>query len=111
MEPHYHLPLLSVLPRPLAHRYMRLMGKGDYYHEKHFTSWTLKRLCLDFDIVDYSAKVIGDPKKFGVDYMLQAGSLKWKVANAMAQYAKWATPLIWILQKTAAPTGNDNPSR
>ena len=38
-EPHYNLPLLSVLPRPLAHIYMRLAGKGKYYHEKHLSYW------------------------------------------------------------------------
>jgi ubiquinone/menaquinone biosynthesis C-methylase UbiE len=99
MEPHYHLPLLSLLPRPLAHHYMRLTGKGDYYHEKHFTSWTLKRLCRDFHIVDYSEKVIADPDKFGVAYMLAPGTLKWRAARTMARFAKWATPLIWVLQK------------
>ena len=38
-EPHYDLPLLSVLPRPLAHLYIRLAGKADRYHEKHLTYW------------------------------------------------------------------------
>ena len=31
MEPHYHLPFLSWLPKPLAHRYMRLFERGDFY--------------------------------------------------------------------------------
>jgi 2-polyprenyl-3-methyl-5-hydroxy-6-metoxy-1,4-benzoquinol methylase len=31
-EPHHNLPLLSVLPRPLAHVYMRFSGKGEYYY-------------------------------------------------------------------------------
>jgi len=104
MEPHYQLPLLSLLPRPLAHRYMRLAGKGDYYHEKHFSYWTLKRLCQDFDVVDYSARVISDPDKFGIGYMLPPGSLKWRAAHAMARYAKWATPFIWMLQKPSPNT-------
>lgn len=103
MEPHYHLPLLSVLPRSLAHRYLRLFGKGDYYHEKHFTYWTLRRLCSKFHIVDYSTKIIADPSKFGVEYMLTPGSIKWRVANFVARFASWATPFIWILQK---PTTN-----
>jgi 2-polyprenyl-3-methyl-5-hydroxy-6-metoxy-1,4-benzoquinol methylase len=106
MEPHYQLPLLSVLPRPLAHRYMRLAGKGDYYHEKHFTYWTLKRMCHDFQVTDYSEKVISDAEKFGVAYMLPAGSLKRRAAHTLARYAKWATPLIWILQKPAAISEN-----
>lgn len=101
MEPHYRLPLLSVIPRPLAHRYMRLAGKGEHYHELHFTWWTLRRLCGDFNIVDYSARVIAEPEKFGVDYMLAPGSLKWRAANTMVNLAKWASPMIWLLQKPA----------
>lgn len=31
-EPHYNLPLLSVIPRPLAHIYIRIAGKGSYYY-------------------------------------------------------------------------------
>ena len=99
MEPHYRLPLLSVLPRRLAHHYVRLAGKGSHYHELHFTYWTLKRLCKDFDIVDYSPRVISDPEKYGVDYMVEKGSTKWQVAHFLANHAKWASPLLWILQK------------
>jgi len=101
MEPHYRLPFLSMLPRPLAHRYIRLAGKGDYYHEKHFTRRTLRRLCSGFEIVDYSAMVIADPEKYAVDYMLPPGSLKWRLADGMARFARWATPVIWILRKPA----------
>jgi 2-polyprenyl-3-methyl-5-hydroxy-6-metoxy-1,4-benzoquinol methylase len=99
MEPHYRLPLLSVVPRSLAHRYLRLLNKGDYYHEEHFTSWTLQRLCAKFRIVDYSLKIISDPEKFGIEYMLAPGSVKWLAARFIARFARWATPFIWILHK------------
>ena len=99
MEPHHRLPFLSLLPRFLAHGYMRLAGKGDYYHEKHVSYWALKRLCSDFRLVDYSARVIADPEKFAVDYMLRHGTVKWRLANLVARWVKWATPHIWVLQK------------
>ena len=102
MEPHYKLPLLSVIPRPLAHRYMRLTGKGEYYHEKHFTRGTLRRLCAKFKIEDYSEKVIASPEKYGVDYMLPPASLKWRAAHTIARHAGWAAPMIWILEKPEA---------
>jgi hypothetical protein len=102
MEPHYRLPLLSLLPRPLAHHYVRLSGKGSHYHELHFSYWTLKRLCEAFHIVDYSAKVVAEPEQFGVAYMIPKGSLKWRLANLVAHNAKWASPLMWILQKPAS---------
>jgi ubiquinone/menaquinone biosynthesis C-methylase UbiE len=108
MEPHYRLPFLSLLPRPLADQYVRLTGRGSHYHELHFSYWTLKRLCKDFDIVDYSAKVISEPEQFAVAYMVSKGSMKWRAAHFLARYAKWAGPLMWILQKpTPAGSGPD----
>lgn len=101
MEPHHKLPLLSVMPRFLAHYYMRLAGKGDYYHEKHVSYWTLKSMCNRFRLIDYSARVIEEPVQFGVEYMLTPGSLKHRVARFVAQNIKWATPHIWILEKPA----------
>lgn len=101
MEPHYHLPFLSLLPRSLADFYLRNSGKGEHYHEKHYTVWTLRRLCSKFRIVDYSAKVISDPEKYAIEYMLAPGSRKWRIANFVARFASWATPFIWILQKPA----------
>lgn len=102
MEPHYKLPLLSLVPRALAHRYVRAMGRGDYYHELHFTFWTLKNLCRKFRIENYTAKVVADPDKFGVGYMLQKGSVKWRAALFIARYMPWASPAMWILQKPLA---------
>ncbi len=99
MEPHYQLPFLAILPRALAHRYVKLTGKAEYYHEKHYTWWTLRRLCRQFNIVDYSAKVVAEPSKFAVDYMLPEGSAKWQAAKLISQYAAWASPMMWILQK------------
>ena len=99
MEPHYRLPLLSLLPRPLAHRYMRLAGRGKYYHEKHLSYRALKALCSSFQLHDYSLAIIRNPAHFGADYMLVPGSPKWKLAKTVARLAPWATPHIWLLQK------------
>ena len=78
---------------------MRLARKGDQYHEKHYTWWTLKRLCNKFEITDYSAKVVAEPEKYAVDYMLTRGSMKWHAAKTLTRYAHWASPMMWILQK------------
>ena len=101
MEPHYRLPFLSLLPRPLAHLYMRLARKGSHYHEQHLGYWSLKRLCVRFKLVDYSPRVIEEPERYGVDYMLEPESFKWRLANFVSRHFKWATPHIWILQKPA----------
>lgn len=100
IEPHYGLPFLSVLPRALAHRYMRITGKGKFYHEKHVSYCALKKLCKGFRRIDYSAKVIADPARFGVSYMIRPGSVKHRLAGLVARFLPWATPHIWILHKT-----------
>lgn len=99
-EPHYNLPLLAILPRPLAHVYIRLAGKADYYHEKHLTYWGLKSLVGQFSRNDYTVRLINEPEKFGTDYMLPAGSMKARVAAIVAGWFYWALPgYIWVLQK------------
>ena len=49
IEPHYgRVPFLSYLPKPLAHRYLQLLGRGGHYYETLYTYWGLNALCSDF---------------------------------------------------------------
>lgn len=102
-EPHYNLPLLSVLPRALAHRYVRWAGKASHYHELHFTCWGLRRLVARFTLHDYTRPLARDPVRFGVDYMIPPSGLKHTVINLIATYAYWLMPgYIWLLEKPRA---------
>lgn len=58
IEPHYHLPFLHWLPRTWADRYLKLMGRGQYYYENSRHFWELRRLLHKFKIVDISTDVI-----------------------------------------------------
>jgi ubiquinone/menaquinone biosynthesis C-methylase UbiE len=99
-EPHHNLPLLSAIPRPLAHIYIRLAGKGKYYHEKHLSYWGLKNLVKDFRCTDYTARMIMESKKYMTDYMIPPGSLKSKLASTLLKVAYWAFPgYVWLLKK------------
>ncbi len=99
-EPHYNLPLLSILPRPLAHIYIRLAGKGSHYHEKHLSYWGLRTLAKDFSCTDYTAKLVTESEKYHTSYMIPPGSLKAKIAAAILKHAYWACPgYIWVLEK------------
>lgn len=99
-EPHYNLPLLSMLPRPLSHMYLKLSGKGSYYYEKHFSYWGLKKLVNEFEIHDYTKSIISNPKKYAAEYMLRPGSKKHNIASLLVKYVYWAMPgYIWIIQK------------
>lgn len=73
-EPHYHLPGLSWLPRPLAHRYMRVTGRGSHYYERLRTWWGIRRLLEGFEVHDYTLEVLADPDRFHADDLLPPGS-------------------------------------
>jgi 2-polyprenyl-3-methyl-5-hydroxy-6-metoxy-1,4-benzoquinol methylase len=101
VEPHYGpMPFLSWLPKPLAHRYMRLMGKGDHYYETHFTFWTLKRLVAQFIRHDYTLRVLADPARFEATDLVSPGSLPQRLGLLVGRRAYWALPgYIWLLEK------------
>lgn len=99
-EPHYNLPLLSVLPRPLAHRYVRWAGKADHYHELHFSYWGLRRLVARFRLRDFTRAMARDPVRYGVDYMIPPAGVKHLLVNLVATFAFWLMPgYIWVLEK------------
>jgi ubiquinone/menaquinone biosynthesis C-methylase UbiE len=101
-EPHYNLPLLSVMPRPLANIYMRMAGKAEHYHELHYTYWGLRKLVRRFHVHDYTLKLVRDPVKYSIAYMIRPGSAKASLAGFMARYVKWLSPgYIWLLEKPA----------
>lgn len=104
IEPHYRLPLLSVVPRPLAHLYLRALGRGRYYEERHFTYWGLRRLVRHFERIDYTARLLGEPKRFAVDYMVPPGGTKHLAARVVLRCAPYLMPsYVWLLRKPAAP--------
>lgn len=64
MEPHYRLPFLSWLPRPLAHRYVRASGRADHYHEAFATRPGLRRLVAGMHVWDYTLTALTAPATF-----------------------------------------------
>lgn len=99
-EPHYHLPFLSIIPRQLAHVYLKMTGKGYFYHEKHLTYWGLKRIVRDFERIDYTTRVIANPQFFNADYKIKPGTNKSILAKLIVRYAYWLCPgYIWLLRK------------
>lgn len=105
-EPHYHLPFLSILPRPLAHLYLRLARRGTFYYEKHLSYWGLRALVRRFEIIDYTSRIVMHPELFCADYMIRPGTLKAKLARLLLRAAYWAFPgYIWLLRKTTGHSG------
>lgn len=99
-EPHYNLPLLSAIPRPLAHIYIRLAGKAEQYYELHYSYWGLRHIVRQFILHDYTKALLKEPAKYHIEYMVPPGSLKAAIAGIIAGVAYWLVPgYIWLLEK------------
>lgn len=101
IETHYgRIPFLSYLPKPLANLYLRVLGRGSYYYENLYTYWTLKRMCNDFEITDYTVAVVRQPERFGASDLVVAGGAQQRLALLLLKFAYWLSPgYIWILRK------------
>ena len=101
IETHYgRLPFLSYLPKPLANLYLKILGRGNRYYENLYTYWTLKRMCSDFDVADYTETVVRQPERFSAADTVVPGSLQQKLALILLRFAYWLSPgYIWLLRK------------
>lgn len=103
IEGHYHLPLLSALPKFIGNYYLRIMRKGDLYYENHLSYWNLKKLVKEFKIIDYTKKIIIDPVHFAADDMVRPSSVKQRLALLLCNIAYPFVPTyIWLLRKSGS---------
>lgn len=101
IEPHYRLPLLSVVPKWLAHLYLRMLGRGKFYYETHLTYWGLKKLVSKFEVIDYTAEIVKHPARFHAADVVLPGSAKQAISLVALRLAYWACPTyLWLLRKT-----------
>ncbi|MDZ4316367.1 MAG: class I SAM-dependent methyltransferase [Azonexus sp.] len=101
METHYgRLPFLSYFPKSVANIYLKLMGRGNYYYENLYPYWKLKKLCKDFEVIDYTKHIVEDPEKYGADDVLLRGTFTRWLAGFVLNYAYWACPgYVWLLRR------------
>ena len=100
MEGHYHLLLLSWLPKPFAHLYLKLTGRGDFYYEEPLSLRGLKRLVRKFRIHDYTLSVIRNPEKFYATDLFNKKTILYKWTQWLAPYLyPWIPTYIWVLTK------------
>jgi 2-polyprenyl-3-methyl-5-hydroxy-6-metoxy-1,4-benzoquinol methylase len=104
-EGHYGLPFLSWVPKRIAHLYLRLTGKGEFYYEEHRSLRKLKQLVKKFQIHDYTLSVIRDPEKFSAADILNTQTLLYKWIRWIAPFLyPWIPTYIWILTKSNEKT-------
>ncbi len=100
VEPHYHLPFLSWLPKPLAHLYMRAAGKGDFYYENLRTCDGIRKLVSKFSVNDYTLKIVTAPDKFNARDLIRPGSLLERIPLAVWRMGYRMLPgYIYLLTK------------
>jgi ubiquinone/menaquinone biosynthesis C-methylase UbiE len=99
VEPHYRLPFLSWLPRPLADRYIRLAGKAPYYHEQFRSRRGLRRMCQGLNVWEYTFTVLVQPDNFASGDML-----KGPLASVPVQIWRALTPIIPTYIWVATPS-------
>lgn len=100
IEPHYHLPFLSWLPKSCAHLYMKSVGKGDAYYENLRTYWGIRRLISNFDVLDYTLKVVAQPDRFNARDLLPKGGLLEKIPRFVWKlFYSFLPSYILILKK------------
>jgi hypothetical protein len=100
IEGHYGLPFLSWLPKSLAHRYLKMAGRGDFYYEEHRSLRGLKQLVKRFRIHDYTLSIIRDPEKFFATDIFNTQTFSYKWIRWVAPYLyPWIPTYIWILTK------------
>ena len=114
VEPHYKLPFLSWLPKPLAHRYVRASGRAPEYYETFRTRPGLKRLCAGLQVWDYTYTVLTASREFGADDLVPA-----RLASAPAGFWRALAPVqptfIWVgtpgTRQPAGPPTRTPPAR
>jgi ubiquinone/menaquinone biosynthesis C-methylase UbiE len=100
IEGDYRLPFLSWLPKFLAHLYLKITGKGNFYYEECYSLWGLRRLARKFRIHDYTLPIIRNPKKFFATDIINSDSFLYRWVYLFAPHLyPWIPTYIWVLTK------------
>lgn len=101
MEPHYHLPLIHWMPQRLAQVILKPRGFPDGYHEKPLGLSGLKKLVADFEIRDYTLKVIDDPDKYHANDLIKNRLLYFLFRWLARPLYRLLPGYLWVLVKRA----------
>lgn len=107
VEPHYGLPFLGWLPLTVASFYLRVTGKGENYTETPYSYPALMRLLSEFEITDYTQKILADPVYYKATDLVTPGSFKQLLAKIVFKLAPFVFPsFVFVLRKRAPQTAN-----
>jgi SAM-dependent methyltransferase len=99
-EAQYRLPLLSVMPRALADVCVRLAGKGERFGCHYLSYWELGRLCAEFDVHRYTARILKDPDSYRFTNLSAIGQVTRRLPLSWLEALEPLSPnLVWVLAK------------
>jgi SAM-dependent methyltransferase len=99
-EAQYRLPLLSIMPRPLADACVRLAGKGDRFGCHYLSYWELTRLCADFEVHRYTARILKNPDLYRFTNLSAIGQVTRRLPLSWLEALEPISPnLVWVLAK------------
>lgn len=104
VEPHYRLPFLSWFPRPLAHLYVRLAGRGPEYLDQLPSYWQLIRWTRRFRVKNLTVTLLKHPSHFFSDdpkLMAQARRVKWIPFFLLKLLEPWFPVWVLVMRKPA----------
>lgn len=99
-ESQYRLPLLPLLPRPLADLMVRAAGKGDRFGCHYLSVAELRRQCHQFVIHPYTPKLLKDPEAFGFSKLAGVGLITRRLPLPwLARLEALSPNIIWVLER------------
>lgn len=112
IEPHYRLPLLSLMPRPLASAIVRATGSGGGYEIRFLPPWRLRELFAGFGrIRPLTAEVLREPARYGLSDGVMRHRAVRAVARVLAPLGAIAAPTqLWLLTRPHPPRPGRAPS-
>jgi 2-polyprenyl-3-methyl-5-hydroxy-6-metoxy-1,4-benzoquinol methylase len=101
VEPHYRLPLLSMLPRSMASWILRLSGRGECYAIRFLPPWRMAELFAPFTGArELTAEVLRDPERYGLSHALLRNRAVRRLLKGMSKRASGLAPTrMWLLDR------------
>jgi len=74
IEGHYFLPCLSWMPMWMSHLYLKMMGRKVKYDVYLLSLRRLRKLLKNFEMIDYTERLIRDPERFAATDVIRPRS-------------------------------------
>jgi ubiquinone/menaquinone biosynthesis C-methylase UbiE len=98
IEPHYHIPFIHWLSKNWSAAIMKRFGYQTGYLEQPLNTPKLRQLVCDFDLYDYTLKVIARPKQYRADDIIYP-KLAWAFYPIAKLLYGYLPGYIWVLVK------------